>query len=178
MIYPQLIDLFYPEDNALRRLLLLHSGQVRDKALDIVDRHPELGANRQLVEEGAMLHDLGIFKTHAPGIYCTGSAPYILHGRLGAELLLEQGYPTLARFCERHTGTGITRAAIEARQLPLPLEDFVPETIEEQIVCYADKFFSKSHPERVRTVEQAAESLSKYGQEGVDKFRSWAQRFE
>lgn len=178
MIYPQLIAHFYPEDNALRRLLLLHSQQVRDKALDIVDRHPELGANRQLVEEGAMLHDLGIFLTHAPNIHCTGTAPYILHGHLGAELLRAQGHPTLARFCERHTGTGLTRAVIEARQLPLPLEDFVPETIEEQIVCYADKFFSKSHPERVRTIEQAAESLSKHGQEGVDKFRSWAQRFE
>jgi len=80
--------------------------------------------------------------------------------------------------CERHTGTGITREAIVERGLPLPHRDFLPETLEEQVVCYADKFFSKSHLERVRTVEQAAESLEKFGQEGVSRFMKWAGMFE
>jgi uncharacterized protein len=55
---------------------------------------------------------------------------------------------------------------------------FVPETLEEQVVCYADKFFSKSHPDRVLTVAQAADSLEKFGHEGVVKFLGWAGIFE
>lgn len=178
MHYLDIIYKYYPEDNALRRLLLHHSRQVAARALRIVDKHPELGAQRAFVEEAAMLHDIGIFLTHAPGIHCEGTAPYLLHGRLGAELMRQEGREDLARVCERHTGTGFTCEQIIARGLPLPHEDFCPETIEEIIVCYADKFYSKSHPERERTVEQTARSLEKFGQEGVAKFLTWAARFE
>lgn len=178
MHYLDIIYKYYPEDNALRRLLLHHSRQVAARALRIVDKHPELGAQRAFVEEAAMLHDIGIFLTHAPGIHCEGTAPYLLHGRLGAELMRQEGREDLARVCERHTGTGLTCEQIIARGLPLPHEDFCPETIEEIIVCYADKFYSKSHPERERTVEQTARNLEKFGQEGVAKFLTWAARFE
>jgi uncharacterized protein len=80
--------------------------------------------------------------------------------------------------CERHTGTGITREQIIKQQLPLPLGDYVPETLEEQLVCYADKFYSKSQPDRVLTVLVAAQSLEKFGHEGVQKFLAWSRMFE
>lgn len=178
MDYAKIIYKYYPEDNGLRRLLIRHSRDVADKALAIADRHPELSLDRELLEAGAMLHDIGIFMTYAPGILCLGKDPYIRHGYDGAELMRHEGYPQLARICERHTGTGLTRAQIEEQRLPLPDMDFQPETLEEQVICYADKFFSKSHPERVRTVEQAAKSLEKFGEEGVAKFRKWADMFE
>jgi uncharacterized protein len=79
---------------------------------------------------------------------------------------------------ERHTGTGLTLQQIERQQLPLPHEDFSPETLEEQIVCYADKFYSKSRMERVLTVAEAAQSLEKFGHEGVLKFLEWSRMFE
>lgn len=173
-----LLDKYYPEDNALRRLLLHHSQQVAQRALAIVDRHPHLNASRSFVEEAAMLHDIGIFLTHAPKIHCHGSHPYLLHGRLGAELLRKEGHEDLARVCERHTGTGLTRQHIIEQQLPLPHQDFLPETIEEIIICYADKFYSKSHLDRERTVEQTAKSLERFGPEGVVTFLAWAARFE
>lgn len=125
-----------------------------------------------------MLHDIGIFLTHAPKIHCHGTQPYLLHGRLGAQLLREEGREDLARVCERHTGTGLTRENIIALDLPLPHQDFLPETIEEIIVCYADKFYSKTHLDRERTVEQTARSLQRFGEEGVAKFLDWAARFE
>lgn len=178
MDYQKIIDKYYPEDNALRHILVTHSRSVADRALLIADRHPELHADRAFLEEASMLHDIGVFRTDAPGIQCFGTEPYILHGRVGAELLRAEGWPRHARVCERHTGTGLTRAAIEAAGLPLPHEDFLPETVEEQIICYADKFFSKSHLERVRTVAQAAQSLEKFGAEGVARFMAWAGRFE
>lgn len=207
MDYLALLHRYYPEDNALRRMLLHHSRQVCARALQIVERHPELGANRHLVEAGAMLHDIGIFLTDAPGIHCHGTAHYILHGSLGAQLLRNEAeqlkkeklqaeqlkeeklqaiqlqeelhfYEALARICERHTGTGLTRQTIIERGLPDPQQDLLPETIEEQIICYADKFYSKSHLERERTIAQTLQSLEKFGDEGVEKFRHWTELFE
>lgn len=89
-----------------------------------------------------------------------------------------EGYPRHARVCERHTGAGLTKHDIISQKLPLPEEDFLPETIEEKVICYADKFYSKSHLDRVKTPEQAERSLSKFGQEGVARFRQWRQLFE
>lgn len=201
MDYLALLYRYYPEDNALRRMLLHHSRQVCTRALQIVDRHPELGANRALVEAGAMLHDIGIFRTDAPGIHCHGTAHYLLHGIIGAQLLRKEAellrqkaehegstsslqeedatfYEALARICERHTGTGLTRQVIAQRGLPMPDQDLLPETIEEQIICYADKFYSKSHLERERSIAQTIASLEKFGDAGVEKFRYWTELFE
>ena len=124
-----------------------------------------------------MLHDIGIFKCDAAGIQCFGTEPYICHGRIGAELLRSEGFPRHARVCERHTGAGITKAQIIAQNLPLPQQDFLPETMEEKVICYADKFFSKTHLDREKTIEQAEKSLSKFGEEGVLRFREWEKSF-
>ena len=124
-----------------------------------------------------MLHDIGIFKCDAAGIQCFGTEPYICHGRIGAELLRSEGFPRHARVCERHTGAGITKAQIIAQNLPLPQQDFLPETMEEKVICYADKFFSKTHIDREKTIEQAEKSLSKFGDEGVLRFREWEKCF-
>lgn len=125
-----------------------------------------------------MLHDIGIFLTDAPGIHCHGKEPYLMHGYLGAQLMRKHGREDIARVCERHTGTGLTAEQINERNLPLPAGDYRPETLEEQVICYADKFYSKSHPKRVRTVEETARSLEKFGKEGVQTFLTWAERFE
>lgn len=179
MDYQAIIDKYYPEDGDLRRLLLKHSWQVAERCLLICDRHPELGLDRSFLEEAAMLHDIGIRWCHAPGIFCNGTEPYIRHGLIGGELLRKEGWEQHAHVCERHTGTGISRQQIERQSLPLPPDGcYEPETLEEQVVCYADKFFSKSRPDRVLTVEQAAQSLEKFGHEGVVRFFSWADAFE
>ena len=178
MDYLAIINKYYPADDALRQLLLKHSRQVADRCLAIVAKHQELSVDAQFLEEAAMLHDIGIFRCQAPSICCNGTEPYIKHGVLGADLLRREGFPRHARVAERHTGTGLTREQIERQQLPLPLEDFTPETLEEQIVCYADKFYSKSSPDRVRSVLEAAQSLEKFGAEGVNKFLEWAKKFE
>ena len=179
--YQSVIDHFYKEDDALRHILLVHSRQVAGKALQIALRHPELQLDTDFLETAAMLHDIGIVRCDAPGIQCFGTEPYICHGRIGAEMLrnlLGQEAESIARVCERHTGAGLTEKDIVIQDLPLPHQDFLPETIAEQVICYADKFYSKSHLEREKTVEQAARSLAKFGSEGVERFRKWAQMFE
>ncbi len=176
--YQAVIERYYPQDNALRRLLLQHSRQVAQRALQIARAHPELHADLRFLEEGAMLHDIGVFRCYAPSIHCEGTEPYLRHGLIGGQLLREAGLPDHARVCERHTGTGLTTEEIREQHLPLPPADYVPETIEEQIICYADKFYSKSRPDRVATVDEVIASLRKFGSKGVDKFKTWAEKFE
>lgn len=125
-----------------------------------------------------MLHDIGIFLTNAPRIYCYGSEDYICHGYLGAELLRSLGYERHARVCERHTGTGITKQAIVDNGWNLPVKDFVPETLEEQLVCFADKFYSKTrYLNEPRSFEQVVESMRKISDESVKKVQEWAKIF-
>ena len=187
MDYLHIINYYYHEDTPLRRLLLHHSRQVADRCLLIASRHPELRLDAAFLETAAMLHDIGICRCQAPSICCNGTEPYIRHGLIGAEMLRtlppsvagpSGDMEPFARVCERHTGTGLTRQQIESRQLPLPPRDFVPQTLEEQVVCYADKFYSKSHPERQLSVSQAARALEKFGREGVEKFLHWSEMFE
>ena len=173
-----IINKYYPGESELKHILLTHSRSVADKALWIASRHPELKLDRDFLYEGAMLHDIGIFLTDADSIFCFGDKPYICHGYLGADLMRAEGYPRHALVCERHTGAGLSLDQILAQNLPVPHRDMVPVSLEEQVICFADKFFSKSHPDRVRTVEQAAKSLAKFGPEGVARFMRWAEMFE
>ena len=177
MDYISIINKYYPEENGLRHILLTHSRSVANMALRIAERHPELHLDTRFVEEASMLHDIGIFMCDAPGIECHGNEPYIRHGIIGANLMRAEGFPAHARVCERHTGAGITLKEIIRQDLPLPHMDFLPETMEEQLICYADKFFSKTHLDRTRTVEQAEQSLARFGKEGVERFRQWAALF-
>lgn len=171
------IDKYYPEDNELKHILLVHSKSVADKALAMASKHPELGIDERFVFEAAMLHDIGIFRTNAPGICCHGTEPYICHGLLGAELVRADGYPRHALVCERHTGAGLSLKEIVAQNLPLPHRNMLPVSIEEQLICFADKFYSKTHLDREKTVEQARHSLEKFGEDGLKRFDRWCKMF-
>ena len=144
----ELIDAYYPEDNERKHILLVHSRLVAEKALCIADGHPELNLDKDFLYEAGMLHDIGIFLTDAPGIFCFGNQPYICHGYLGADLMRREGYPRHALVCERHTGAGLSLNDIVAQNLPVPHRDMLPVSMEEQVICFADKFYSKTHLER------------------------------
>lgn len=160
-----------------KEILLVHSRAVADKALEIAHRHPELLADERFIEEASLLHDIGIIKVNAPAISCHGTEPYICHGILGAEMLRSEGMERHALVCERHTGTGLTLQQIIEQGLPLPHRDMQPVSIEEQIICFADKFFSKTRLDTEKTVEQARRSLEKFGTEGLKKFDAWCGMF-
>ena len=174
----EIIDFYYPKDDELKKIYIVHAEKVTALALEMARRHPELGVDMQFVEEAAMLHDLGIFLTDAPRIYCCGTESYLCHGYLGAELLRSRGYERHARVCERHTGTGLTKEQIMASGWNLPVKDFVPETLEEQLICFADKFYSKTkYLETARTFEQVVESMAKISPQAVEKVKEWAKMF-
>ena len=162
-----IIRKYCPEGSEAYPILIAHSRLVADKALEIARQHPEMNLDLPFIEEAAMLHDIGVVACDAPEIGCHGSEPYIRHGILGAEMLRREGLERHARVCERHTGSGITRAMIEEQHLPLPLQDLVPETLEEKLVCLADKYYSKSHPDREKSLEKIRKSMKKYGDDAV-----------
>ena len=172
-----IIDTYYSNNHTLRSILLAHSEAVARKALAIADRHPEYELDRTFLYEASMLHDIGIFLTDAPKIYCFGDEPYICHGYLGAGLLERSGYHRHALVCERHTGAGISLEQIIRDDLPLPHRPMLPVTWEEQVICFADKFFSKSRPNEEKSVAKALKSISRYGEEGTARFTRWCDLF-
>ena len=172
------INKYYPTDNPLKQTLLIHSQSVCDRALSVASQHPELKLDKRILAEGAMLHDIGIFLTNAPSIHCFGKAPYLMHGYLGGQILRQEKMETYARICERHTGTGLTKETIQQYRLQIPLQDYFPETIEEKVICYADKFYSKSHLDRIKTPEEVYNSLLKFGNSQAETFKAWHEQFK
>lgn len=173
----EIIDKYYQQDTEQRHILFIHSLAVSQKALRIVDSHPGLPINRTFVKEAALLHDIGIYLTNAPAIQCFGTQPYITHGVLGAELLRMEGFERHALVCERHTGAGLSLDDIVRQQLPIPHREMLPVTLEEQLICFADKFFSKTHLDEEKTVAQARKSIEKHGEEGLIRFDRWCSLF-
>lgn len=172
-----LIDKFYPEDNELKHILLVHSRSVADKALALAQKHPELNLDLTFIGEAAVLHDIGIFQTDAPDIQCFGTYPYICHGYLGADLVRKEGFLRHALVCERHTGAGLSLQNILDRGLPLPHRDMLPVSMEEQIICFADKFFSKTKLDKEKSLDKARKSVAKHGEEGAVRFDHWCELF-
>lgn len=173
----EILHKYLDPNDALFETVYTHSRSVADMALRLLDRHPELNADRRFVEEAALLHDIGVVMTDAPSIHCYGKEPYICHGFLGAEILRREGYERHALVCERHTGSGLTIKEIESQNLPVPHRDMSPKSIEEQLICFADKFYSKTHLDRERTPEQARKKLEPFGQDTLDRFDKWCESF-
>ncbi|GAB6093837.1 HD domain-containing protein [Desulfatiferula olefinivorans] len=174
-----IVHRFYDPGSTACRVLMEHSRCVADKACRIADRVPHLAPDRVFIEEAALLHDIGVIHTTAPAIGCRGAHPYVFHGVLGRDILDDLGLPRHALVAERHTLTGITKDAIAKRNLGLPLRDMVPLTLEETIVCYADKFFSKTPGAigREKSVDEILNDLSRFGEDHVLTFRRWLARF-
>ncbi|MDX9785804.1 MAG: HDIG domain-containing protein [Desulfobacterales bacterium] len=175
----EIIKAYYPPESKSFGILLAHGQSVAAKALSVANRLSGVALNRTLIEEAALLHDIGIFMTRAPDIGCFGNHPYICHGYFGRQLLEKIGLFEHARVCERHVGVGISAEEIRWHQLPLPERDMRPVSLEEEIICYADKFFSKSANETAnkKSVEEIVRTLTPYGKGKVTTFLSWVNRF-
>lgn len=176
--YSQLIDHYYPEGSLRREIFMDHSTNVADLALEIAAKQ-NLQLDREEIREAAMLHDIGICFTDAPGLGCYGTQHYLMHGILGGKLLRENGFSeTLARVAERHTGTGITETDKDKIEcLRGQKVCMLPETELEQLVCYADKFYSKSGNRERKTLAEARRAAAKFGPESVERFDRLNVRF-
>jgi uncharacterized protein len=108
-----------------------------------------LTVDLELVEIGALLHDIGRSRTYS-----------VNHAIEGARIAESAALPkTVISIIKRHVGGGIT--ASEAKTLGWPSDDsYIPLTLEEKTVSFADKLIEGS--KRV-PVELAIERLSREG---------------
>ena len=180
MLVDEIIEKYYLKDSVAFRYLNTHSKAVTELAVKIAEENQQLNPDMDFINEAAMLHDIGIYKTNAPIIGCNGTYPYIAHGYLGRQLLEKEGFPKHALVCERHIGVGITLEEILKNKLPLPKREMVPVTTEEKIICLADKFYSKSleYLESPKSIQYVRNSLAKFGDEKVDAFDELLKLFD
>lgn len=174
----KIIEKYYSKNQKLLEVLVKHSSAVAKKALEIAKKFPEVDKN--FIYEAAMLHDIGIIFTYISKLNPEGKYPYIAHGYLGREILEKEGFPKHALVCERHIGVGITQEEIIKKKLPLPERDMIPLTLEEKIITFADKFFSK-HPDgsvREKSIDEIVKDLKNHGEEKVKIFKEWLKLFE
>ncbi len=175
----EILTKYYYPDSKTYSYLTTHSRMVARKALQAAERVGHLNPDTRFIEEAALLHDIGIFKVSAIEIGCIGPMDYVAHGYLGREILEAEGYPRHALVCERHVGAGITAKEVEKYRLPLPARDMLPVSVEEEIICWADKFFTK-FPTKLtseKPVEKVRETVARYGEGQLARFDRWQEMF-
>jgi uncharacterized protein len=172
---------YYKPGSKAFDILVDHGEQVARKALTVAERIPHLKPDLEFIENAAMLHDIGILETNSLKLGCSGKHPYICHGVLGRRMLEKIGMPEYGPICERHVGVGISAEDIRQHNLTLPVRNMLPVSIEEQIICYADKFFSKNgngKQAKEKSVEKIVNGLKRYGPDKVKQFYRWVEMFE
>ena len=121
--------------------VIRHCKAVRDVAVKMAKR---AHADVELVEAGALLHDIGRSKTHD-----------IFHAMEGVKIAQKLGLPqSIINIIERHIGAGISKE--EAKKLGLPPKDYIPKTLEEKIVCHADNLIDKYERQNIEDAIERA----------------------
>jgi len=136
------------EEAGCSQMVIDHCISVTKVAMRLAEmlRRQGIDLDLELVRIGALMHDLGRSRTHS-----------VEHGAIGGQLAREMGLPeALTRIIERHVGAGITSK--EAERIGLPKRSYVPETLEEKIVAYADKLLEG---DRLVDIEVTIEKLGK-----------------
>ncbi|MBZ9570759.1 TIGR00295 family protein [Methanobrevibacter sp. TMH8] len=144
-----------------------HSIAVCQKAIEI---SKNFDVDKKLIEEAALLHDIGRSKTNS-----------INHGIIGANLAIEHGFPKkVANIIEKHIGSGISKE--EAMRMGLPEKNYIPMTIEEKIVSHADNLINgidevdiefivrKWENSDINNLEESVNRLKKVHKELIEDF--------
>ena len=95
---------------------------------------PKCALDTEYLVTGALLHDIGRYKTHDP----------VLHGVEGYWLLTGLGHHREAFICASHVLCGM--ASAEATLYGLPQQDFLPTLIEERLVPLIDSMVEFDRP--------------------------------
>ena len=174
----ELLRRYYDPRSQSYKILLDHSRLVARKALEIARLKTEKNPDLKFIREAALLHDIGIFRTDAPDIGCTGDEPYIRHGLLGSEILEGENLPRHAKVSLTHTN--LCREDIIKAELPLPHKDFLPQTVEEEIISLADRFYSKNPQDVYReyTIEEIRNRMRNFKNDKAEVFENLCRKYK
>jgi uncharacterized protein len=180
MNYLEIIGKYFGDNDAAYGMYIIHVTLVTKKALSIAVRIGLGEESLKFIEEAGMLHDIGCCKVDFPEFKISGDLPYLCHMTEGHKILENEGLPRHARVASTHTGVGIYADEVREQNLPLEEKDYIPETIEERIISYADLFFSKN-PDRLfkeSAPDEVRKLLEKFGPKHIDIFNKWHEEFE
>lgn len=134
--------------------------------------------NEQLVVVGGLLHDIGVYRVFTADGTTFDQNRYLFHGLEGWLILHENGFgEQIADFARHHTGVGITRRDVLDEGLRLPVDDYSPRTLEEELVMYADKFHTKSNPPTFVSLSAARRSVYRFGETKARRLDRFAEKF-
>lgn len=167
----------YAPSAAVYDLVYTHCLIVRDIAVQLIV-NSSLEVNRELVEIGAMLHDIGVYPLFAINGRLREGVQYITHGIEGERILRQEGLPeSVWRFAAHHTGVGLTKQDIIDQNLALPAADYLAKTDEERLIMFADKFHSKTTPPFFNSYGWYLSDVAKFGTDKVTMFEQMAVLF-
>lgn len=167
----------YAPSEIVFTLVWEHCCIVRDIALQCIDERG-LAVDRQLVEVGSLLHDIGVYPLFTADGTLREGVHYITHGTEGECILRDEGFPEyIWRFASHHTGVGLSKTDITEQELPLPAADYLAESDEEILIMYADKFHSKTTPPYFNSYAWYKNDVSRFGEDKAVKFAAMADKF-
>ncbi len=167
----------YAPTASVFNLVFTHCKIVSDIAVQLAEKS-DANVDIELVKVGCLLHDIGVYPLFDKSGVEIDASKYITHGIRGERILHKEGFDErLCRFASHHTGAGITKEQIAQNDLPLPHNDYLAETPEEELVMYADKFHSKTEPPFFNSHKYYSKYVARFGADPQKNFVSLTAKF-
>jgi len=141
--------------------VIIHCRAVAELSLEMAKQLKKKGVDvdLKLVEAGALLHDIGRSRTNK-----------VDHGVVGAQIAESEGLPdAVVKIIKRHVGGGFT--AEEAAQFGWSRDTYMPLSLEEKVVSYADKLVDNSKMKRVPIDVEIARLQAAGHKNGAERVR-------
>ena len=130
----------------------------------------------ELLASAALLHDIGTYVLFDDNGKVGNERLYPLHAILSAKIIADEGIDNrVASLVETHILLGLSKQEIIEKPWLLPARDYIPRTIEGELLCYADRFHSKKPT--FNAYDSFLARLKKGLPEQATKFEAWSRRF-
>lgn len=170
----------YAPNAMMLNLVWGHCNVITDVVIQLYEAKPDqYDFPLAVAVQAALLHDIGVYFVSGfewiPG-QPSFSAPYAQHTVIGAWVLYQEGYlPEVVQAADLHAGVGLTKDDITTHQLQVPVDDYVPKNVFQQLITYAAKFHSKTP--KFKTVDDVRKTLQQFSEEKAATFDQYVNFF-